>query len=90
MLDIVYAYKIEYILKMVYIVTCTALVLRFLMTLAIGSYYYNMYVVNYKTALGRAGEEKTIKEEKIEDEVEVDELGKSATSRREQQIINDG
>lgn len=90
MLDIVYAYKIEYILKMVYIVTCTALILRFLMTLAIGSYYYNMYVVNYKTALGRAGEEKTIKEEKIEDEVEVDELGKSATSRREQQIINDG
>lgn len=89
-LDIVYAYKIEYILKMVYIVTCTALVLRFLMTLAIGSYYYNMYVVNYKTALGRAGEEKTIKEEKIEDEVEVDELGKSATSRREQLIINDG
>jgi hypothetical protein len=40
-------------------------------------------VSNYRTGLGRAGEEKTIKEEKIEDEIEVDEMGKSATSRRE-------
>jgi len=69
---------------MVYIVTCMALILRFLMTLSIGQYYYNQYVRNYRTGLGRAGEEKTIKEEKIEDEVEVDEMGKSATSRREQ------
>lgn len=83
-LDIVYAYKIEYVLKIVYIVTCLALVLRFLMTLSIGQYYYSFYVRNYRTNLARTGEEKTIKEEKIEDEVEVDELGKSATSRREQ------
>ena len=68
---------------MVYIVTCLSLVFRFVMTLVIGQYYYNIFVRNYRTGLGRAGEDKTIKEEKIEDEVEVDEMGKSATSRRE-------
>lgn len=83
-LDIVYAYKIQYVMKMVYIITCLFLILRFIFTITIGQYYYHTYVRNYRTGLGRAGEEKTIKEENIDDDdVEVDERGKKATSRRE-------
>ena len=89
-LDIVYAYKVEYLMKGVYIITCLFLILRFLFTIGIGQYYYQIYVRNYKTGLGRSGEEKTVKEENIEDDVEVDEKGKSATSRREIEIRNHG
>jgi hypothetical protein len=76
---------------MVYVITCLFLILRFIFTITIGQYYYHTYVRNYKTGLGKAGEEKTIKEENIDDDdVEVDERGKKATSRREIENQNHG
>jgi hypothetical protein len=89
-LDIVYAYKVEYLMKGVYIITCLFLVLRFIFTIGVGQYYYQIYVRNYKSGLGRAGEEKSVKEENIDDEVEVDEKGKSSRSRREIENRNHG
>ena len=47
-LDIVYAYKISFQLKLMYILMCVFLVVRIVFTLGIGQYYYSRYVRNYR------------------------------------------
>jgi len=57
-LDIVYAYKISFSLKLMYIMVCIFLVLRIVVTLGFGQYYYSKYVRNYRVNLRGLAEEK--------------------------------
>ena len=74
-LDIVYAYKISYVIKMIYVLTCGFLVVRIVFTLGFGQYYYSKYVRNYRPNLGDFGENKVVDD----DTGDVDERNKYAS-----------
>jgi hypothetical protein len=84
-LDIVYAYKISFQLKIMYILMCVFLAVRIVFTLGFGQYYYSKYVRNYRVNL------RGLAEEKFADDAEpqADERNKS-TSRKQSEIRNHG
>ena len=47
-LDIVYAYKTPYVMKMIFLLTCVFILVRVVFTFVIGQYYYTKYVRQYK------------------------------------------
>lgn len=86
-LDIVYATKVTYSLRLIYILTCLFIISRIMVTLGFGQYYYNKFVRNYRTqSLGGLGENKDADENEQE---EVDEKNKSG-SKKQAEIKNQG
>lgn len=85
-LDILYAYKTIYVLQTIFIITCVLLGIRLLMVLAVGQYYYTVYVSNHKADLSKTVEKKGADD----DEVDHDERGKSMTNRSDAAIAQQG
>jgi len=50
-LDIVYAYKTPYVMKMIFLLTCVFILVRVVFTFVMGQYYYTKYVRQYKPNL---------------------------------------
>lgn len=65
-LDIVYAYKIPYVMKMIFIITCIFILMRIIFTFVAGQYYYTKFVRNYKPSMMATAEQKDVD---IDDEV---------------------
>lgn len=55
-LDIVYAYRVSFTSKLMYILVCVFLAVRIVFTLGFGQYYYSKYVRNYRANLGGLAE----------------------------------
>ena len=83
-LDIVYAYKVSFQLKLMYILMCVFLAVRLFFALGFGQYYYSKFVRNYRANLGGLAEEKF-----SDDQVVADERNRS-TSRKQAEIKNHG
>ena len=84
-LDIVYAYKISFQLKIMYILMCVFLVVRIVFTLGFGQYYYSKYVRNYRVNLRGLAEDKCADDA----EPQADERNRSS-SRKQSEIKNHG
>ena len=50
-LDISYAIKTPYIMKMIFVLTCFFILFRIIVTLIAGQYYYTKYVRNYRMSI---------------------------------------
>jgi hypothetical protein len=85
-LDIVYAYKISFQLKLMYIIMCVFLAVRIVFTLGFGQYYYSKYVRNYRVQLGGLAESKFAEE----GEPQADEKNRTSGSRKQSEIRNHG
>ena len=83
-LDIVYAYRVSFTSKLMYIIVCVFLAIRIVFTLGFGQYYYSKYVRNYRANLGGLAEEKVVEERE-----EADEKNKS-TSRKQAEVKSNG
>lgn len=55
-LDIVYAYRVSFQQKLLYILVCVFLAIRIVFTLGFGQYYYSKYVRYYRVNLGGLAE----------------------------------
>jgi hypothetical protein len=67
-LDIIYAYKVSFTSKLMYILVCVFLAVRIVFTLGFGQYYYSKFVRNYRPNLGGLAEEKVVDEQEEADE----------------------
>ena len=50
-LDIVYAYKTTYVMKMIFLLTCAFILVRIVFTFVMGQYYYTKFVRQYRPNL---------------------------------------
>lgn len=72
-IDIAYVYRTTYVLKLIFTITCAFLVIRIVITLLIGQYYYTKFVRNYRPGMSEGAENRN--DDQADHEDDEDESG---------------
>jgi hypothetical protein len=76
-IDIAYVYRTTYVLKLLFTITCAFLVIRIVITLLIGQYYYTKFVRNYRPGMSEGAANRNVDEADHEDDEDESGINKS-------------